>query len=291
VAIAQRHRFPGSREEPRALFREDPPVRVDRVRWGFATPTRVLTLRSGRRVVLQRPTGVDVAARTLLVGARLGAAGIPVPRVVGALLDRPRPLLVFEHVAGVPGPEILGDGPALATAMGRLLPAIADVADPAIPIESDWASPRALEAAVVKWLAHSGGADEGIGLAARVGGIVARVAREPWTPVVSHGDYVPANALISGDRVSALVDLGQVGRRHPWLDAAWWCFVVAYHHPIQARRSSPQLLDAAGLSADSERISALADLAALRALELHATCPSPHARRLLLAAVDRAGSP
>ena len=254
-----------------------------RARWGVNTATRIVTTHRGPLVV--QHLSLAAADRSVAAATALDAASVAVPRVACVRRRRLVPSLVaWEFVSGVSGADLMDvDGRAVARAMGAIVPVLASVADPRLPAAPAWVSGSALRSAAARWL----GRVEDDHLRDAIAGMVARISRSTWVPTVTHGDFVPANALIAGDRVSALVDLEGVARRHPLLDVAWWSFIVAYHHPRQTD-TWQDLVDAADLEAASDVSPLLRDLAALRAVELAATAPGAHAARLVAAAVARA---
>ena len=234
------------------------------------------------------------ASAIRITGAALEAAGVEVPRMIGATVSGGRELLVFEFVPGRPGPELLADpvrGPALARSMGRLARSLAAIVTAAIPADPAWTAPDMLQRASQAWLHRLGREAQVVAadgaVADAVTGALAEVGRIPWTAVVTHGDYVPANVLVADDGALTLLDLGSVAGRHPALDAAWWALIVRHHHPdlapalTQAFRTEAWERDVA----PEDRL--LASLALVRALHLAADRePGDHRRHLLALAAS-----
>ena len=63
-------------------------------------------------------------------------------------------------------------------------------------------------------------------------------AFEGTRPVFAHGDLAPVNVVMDGGAgpgvVVALLDLERARLAHPLFDAAWWSWVVRYHHPSRS---------------------------------------------------------
>lgn len=276
------------------------PVRCQPTRWGFDASTRLVTLAAGRSVVMQvrdTASGMSQAATIRAATDTLHAAGIAVPRLIGAPVSEGRELLVFDLVAGRPGPELLGDpvrGPALARAMGRLIRSLAATPIDLVATDAAWATPQALRQAAQRWLdglvrgEPMGGSHGAVAhpvprtITEAVAPAITEMARSPWTVVVTHGDYVPANVLVADDGSLTLLDLGSVAGRHPALDAAWWALILRHHHA----RVAPALVAAMrveawpGATGPNDRL--LASLALVRAVQLAAEREAgPHRRHLL----------
>lgn len=262
----------------------EPPVRSEPVRWGFDADTRLVTLVSGRRVVVQM-RAIDVtgglAGRIRTATGILRAVGIGAPTLLDAVVTGRRELLVFELVAGIPGPELLDDpvrGPALARSMGALVRSLAMIGTTGIGSDGPWSTPVALRLGCHQWLARLG--DEVPPPAA--GRALGEVAGRIWMPVVSHGDFVPANVLVASDGSLVLLDLGALAVRHPCLDAAWWMLIVRHHHARLARQLNSRIFTAAALDRDAAPSRLLSSVALLRALQLAAAAEPGDARRHLL---------
>ncbi len=264
--------------------------RAERARWGFNTPTQVLTLATGVQVVAQRLTAPEGAARARRVRTAvtiLGAAGIPVPDLLGCEVIDGEGRLLFRYVPGTGGAELVDDpveGLTLASLMGAILMALRRVRADALAPNRAWSSAARLAAASVGWQAAAP-AD----LLEAVQRAVAKTVAADWRPTASHGDFVPANVLVADGRIAAVLDLSDVSAGHPLLDAAWWGLIVRYHHPRRAQELLQRLLATGGLGATERSAQALACVASVRALELlAATRPGParvHAQLLLQAAL------
>jgi aminoglycoside phosphotransferase (APT) family kinase protein len=262
----------------------EPIDRSEPARWGFAAQTHVLTLRSGRRVVLQRRAagdGPDRAARMRQAIDALRSGGIPVPTLLASLREGHVELTVFALVEGVPGPEVLIDplaGPALADAMGALLPRLAAIDPAALPADPGWRDAASLSEGLAAWSARLGG-DAPHDPARRT---LAQIVARGWAPVIAHGDFVPANVIVADGGIAALIDLAGAGRGHPLLDAAWWVLMVRHHHTALAPRLVPRMLLAAGISPRGRDADLLPAIALLRAVQLAAGAVPGEARDHLL---------
>jgi aminoglycoside phosphotransferase (APT) family kinase protein len=220
----------------------------------------------------------------------LRGAGLPVPELLAELHRTGRACLIWEFVNGTTGASLMDGDQArsLAGAMGRAQGEIQAIRDAAIPVDEAWRGPHDLRVAARRWQAAAGTTDTASALRA----IVDRIAEQEWTPVVTHGDFVPANVLVADGDISAILDLGDVAMRHPLVDAAWWSLIVAHHHGSDHHHLETAYLAAAGLPTTSEERRRLADVAAIRALQLAAAQSSgPPIRRLLAAAIGRAARP
>jgi aminoglycoside phosphotransferase (APT) family kinase protein len=267
---------------------DDRILHVERAQWGFATPTRILTLASGKRVVIQV---VPLESGRLAPAAArgLGNAGVPAPSLIARRLRNRSATLVWAYVAGTAGASLM-DQPAAATVareMGRVNRAIRAIRDPEFPTDEAWRSPRTLRVASETWAASLASNELRDAATASVDSVLGR----QWRPALTHGDFVPANVLISVGRISAVLDLGDVSYRHPLLDAAWWSFIVAHHHEATYPRLEPLFLSGAELPVTDELLRRLAAIAAVRALQLVAMQPrSGMELGLLTAALRRANS-
>jgi aminoglycoside phosphotransferase (APT) family kinase protein len=211
-----------------------------RLGWGFRNETWQVDLVDGRRIVVTRFADAANAAslleRTTRLEPRLRAAGIPVPRIVDrrdvAIGDH----LATEFIAGRPGAALL-DGPSgpevVGSAMGGAWRRLADVDVAGLPISLGWPSEGGLLAATREGLVDQALARAGMAERARVDEDLAtarELLRSRPTSFV-HGDFVPVNAVIDDDRLAAVVDLEFAARADPLFDAAWFHWIIDYHHP------------------------------------------------------------
>lgn len=251
-------------------------------RWGWATPGASVRLASGTQLVIQRRPAAEAERVAAAIDA-LRAAGVPVPRLLMRVHDGADDLVAFGHVGGEVAAVHLGKpgGDAIARLMGAALVAIRATAPAGIPLDPAWTGPATLAEAVPGWVSLVVTDPRLAALAAAATDAICAV---PWSPVASHGDYVPVNALFDGGALTAILDLGDVALRHPLIDPAWWSLVVGHHHPGMASQRRA-FLTATGLRT-SER--ELAAIAVLRGLQLAATTRQsdrPSERALLESAV------
>jgi aminoglycoside phosphotransferase (APT) family kinase protein len=281
---------------------------VTPLRWGFEHHTDLVALADGRRVVVKRFEGADGRAellRAATFASRLEAAGIPTPAVLAAQPDRYPPILVLAHVEGTTGAEWLDSSTraqTLARTMGELavrlrgVPLVAGDHD-----EGPWANGARLAEAAAGWLERlRPDIDRGTDaratrdtierLARAIGGIGGLDAAT--SPCLAHGDFVPVNVLLGpGGSLAGVLDLGAWRVAHPWLDVAWWGWVVRTFHPDAWTAAWSTMLSAAGIPSDPASAGRLHTLEVVRCLEWAATREDPAAVRLLAATVARQVEP
>ncbi len=266
-----------------AALAGSPVVTAEPARWGFSNRTALATLADGRRVAVQRLTDRAVARRRLRVGEplaeRLAAAGVPTAPLLGGDAGAATPFALHAFVEGRNGAESLAtDAGAvrLARLMGALVPWLAAVDARGLRLPSTWADParlagasrRRLERAAYRLDAATSGA-----LRAAIANLGPLFAGR--RPVFAHGDFAPVNVLVAhaperrGETIAALLDLEFARLADPLLDAAWWGWIVRFHHPDRWPAAWPAFLAAAGEPAASvafaDRVRALQ---LLRLLEL-----------------------
>ncbi len=224
-----------------------------RARWGFRHETWLADLEDGRRVVVQRradgsnPEAPDARA----VRDRVRAAGIAVPEPVAVHRIGAAVVAVLPFVEGVIAAEMLatdeGAAPA-GRACGEMAAGLAAVDPAGLRLPGAWASARALMAAVAEWIAglEPAPADGTVG---RIEHAARRAAREIETSGCRfvHGDLAPVNVLVLDGRPAAALDLDRARRAHPRYDAAWFAWVVSFHHPGTATAAWRAFALASGL--------------------------------------------
>jgi aminoglycoside phosphotransferase (APT) family kinase protein len=206
--------------------------------WGFRNETWLAELGDGRRFVAtrlaDRRAAAVVAARIVAVRPRLSAVGLPVPALAAPRLRRARGVLISQFQDGVPGPDLLREpsGPAI---VGSLLGSawrLLALADPAgLGLPDLWATPDRLASAARDWLAELAtglARADRARLAATIEMLPGLVGGRPAGIV--HGDLVPANILVGDGVLVALLDLEFVRLGDPRLDAAWFDWIVWFHH-------------------------------------------------------------
>jgi hypothetical protein len=208
------------------------------LRWGFRNETWLAELANGRRFavsrLVDRAAAAILPARIAAVQPRLVAVGLPVLALVEPDVPRAGGVLVSPFQDGVPGPDILGEpsGPAvvgslLGSAWRRLA-----AADPVgLDLPDLWASPDRLASAARWWLVTVSATlprRDRARLAAAIETLPGLLEGPPARIV--HGDLVPANILVQDGVLVALLDLEFVRLGDRRLDAAWFEWMVWFHH-------------------------------------------------------------
>ncbi len=107
-------------------------------------------------------------------------------------------------------------------------------------------------------------------------------------PRPAHGDFVPVNVLLRPDGdLAGVLDLGVWRIAHPWLDVAWWGWVVRTFHPDAWAASWRTLLSSAGVPGGAASARTLHTLEVVRCLEWASTRDDPAAARMVAATVAR----
>jgi aminoglycoside phosphotransferase (APT) family kinase protein len=281
-----------------------PVVTFERAAWGFENRTDIVTLADGRRLVVQRLAKWMRAPRSLrlaqLLPDRLAPIGVRLPRQLAADATADPPYAVREHLPGVPAAAFMGDDAgaiAVASAMGALLPLLQLAPTAGLRLPSSWADAARLEQLARRQLDRCRELfDEAIRreLAATIDEVRARFAGR--SSCFAHGDFCPVNALAEldqgrttedegdelrrsslvlrqteiesgGIRVIALLDVDYARVADPLFDAAWWGWVVRYHHPERWAAAWPALLRTASIVADEATQGHVRVLQRLRCLE------------------------
>jgi aminoglycoside phosphotransferase (APT) family kinase protein len=252
-----------------------PVVATERCGWGFENRTDALTLADGRRLVLQRIANRALAPHKLRLArtlpSRLAAVGLRVPRLLAADAAADPPYAIREFLPGQPGAALLdSDAGArrLAVEMGALLPGLAEVATDGLALPDGWTTPQ-LERQARQQLERCGpllDARSRDALAATIDAVAVRFAGRAAR--FAHGDFCPVNVLVADGRVVALLDVEFARLADPLFDAAWWGWVVRYHHPGCWAAAWPALLGAAGITQDGPTLGRIQALQRLRCLEL-----------------------
>jgi aminoglycoside phosphotransferase (APT) family kinase protein len=222
--------------------------------WGFHNEAWRVDLVDGRRVAITRSADgrtAGLVARMTTVGCRLRAAGVPVPAVLdpGWRTDAVG-LMASEFVDGEVGAALLDrpGGPAtVGAALGDAWRALQAADAEGLDLSVGWCSSAGLDAAgdaVARAIDRVGEAAR-----PRLGRELA-VARETLAGRrvgLVHGDLVPVNAIIRDGRLVGLVDLEWAARADPLADAAWFLWIVGYHHPSASGSAWGAFLDASGI--------------------------------------------
>ena len=258
--------------------------------WATSTQTELVTLASGRQVVVQRPRGGASARETIRRRLRLGrllptvAPWLPVPEVLAGVAAGPQPFLVTRFIPGVSGRELLADdrgAELLGRLMGELATRLACVPTRNMRLGDLWGDPHGLAAAARRWLDASSaeiGAEGARALDRRLRRVPSDLAGE--APVFAHGDFAPVNVVLRDGKVVALLDFERARIAHPLYDAARWRWILRHHHPERWAAAGPAFRAAAGIDDSPETTARLDLMAALQCLEmLHGSRARPAATR------------
>jgi aminoglycoside phosphotransferase (APT) family kinase protein len=248
---------------------------------------------------------------------RLAAAGLRAPRLLAADPVANPPYAVREYLPGEPGASLMGtiEGAIqVARAMGALLPRLALVATAGAGLSDAWASPASLARHAQQQLDRCRPLLDDPACAALEATIAEVAARFAGRPAgFAHGDFCPVNVLVDDRRpttddrsttndrrpttddrrqpsaapssvvggqrsVVGLLDLEFARIADPLFDAAWWGWVVRYHHPARWVHAWPQLLAAAGIADDEETAKRIGVIQRLRCLEMIDYCATTRTR-------------
>lgn len=253
-----------------------PVAAAERCGWGFENETLLATLADGRRLIVKLLASRERAAAALRLAGdlppRLAAAGIRAPHQLAADAAADPPYAVLEHIPGEPAAGFMGrpgGAAAVARAMGALLPQLARVPLAGADLDATWARPADLARQAAGQLGRCHALLGGAAAAqvhALIGALPAAFAGRP--AVFAHGDFCPVNALLDGAHVVGLLDLEFARMADALFDAAWWGWVVRYHHAGRWASAWPKLLAAAGIANDTATNLRIASLQRLRCLEM-----------------------
>lgn len=263
-------------------------IAPSRLRWGFTNESWTAAVR-GRRLAATRMVDPESAAKVLdrgpELGRRLAAVGVPTAVPIEAASNVALGVVVSELIDGTPGIEILareGGASLLGQLAGRTWMQVRSADPDGLGLDNLWARPEDLIAAANRWLDGTSPAlPRAATSALRAGlGNVAPILAGRSAGVV-HGDFVPVNLLVHGDSVAALLDLESVRIGEPLLDAAWFEWILRFHHPEIADEASAAFADGSRLDrTDDATATLLAALPAIRILEiLGRTGPARTGRR------------
>jgi aminoglycoside phosphotransferase (APT) family kinase protein len=240
-------------------------VATSRLGWGLHNETWKVELTDGRRLAVTRLASAQAAASRVsmarLVQPRLVAAGIEVPALVDLEATIGAGVFVTEFVDGTPGAELLAK-PAGADVVGSIMGTIwrnlAAVDPSGLPAPAN-PDPRRIE----RWLTRS----ERRTLSTAAGTAVDRLGgREPG---FVHGDFVPVNIITRGGVLAALLDFESVRLGDPLVDAAWFDWIVTFHHPVAEPAAWSAFVASASLDdADPITSDLLRTLPLLRLIEI-----------------------
>jgi len=290
-----------------------PIVAFEPCKWGFENRTVIVTVEDGGRLVVQRINSRTLAGHKLhlarVLPERLAAVGLRAPRLLSADAAADPPYAVREYLPGDPGASLMGtvEGAIqVARAMGALLPQLALVNTADVGLSDAWASPANLAHHARQQLARCLpllDAATGSALEATIAEVATRFIERQ--AAFAHGDFCPVNVLLgtgdgglgtaSADSASslllptpnsqlptreavALLDLEFARIADRLFDAAWWGWVVRYHHPARWLHAWPQLLAAARIPDDAATAARIRVIQRLRCLEMIDYCATTRTR-------------
>jgi aminoglycoside phosphotransferase (APT) family kinase protein len=250
---------------------------ASRLGWGFSNETWKIVLADGRRLAVTRLGQADaaptVAALSAMIRPRLLAVGVPVPAVVDLGLAPEAGILVTDFIDGTPGSEVLDreGGPALVgSLLGDAWRRLSAVDPSGLPLPAAWTDAAGLAAAssarldgAAPWLTNR-----------ERGRLVADIRELPHLlderqPGFVHGDLVPVNVLVHERALAALLDFEFARLADRLLDASWFRWIVAFHHPEREPTAWGAFVDSSGLDGDDPSSRALLRLLPLiRILEI-----------------------
>jgi aminoglycoside phosphotransferase (APT) family kinase protein len=251
-------------------------IGAERPAWGFANRTTIATLLDGRRWVVQElqdpVAGRAVVARARILAERLGKGGVPVPEVVIDDAGAARPLLVTAFVGGQLGPTFLGtdrEAAALGSLMGAAQRRLATIDVAGLRLPTTWALRDRLAAVSRLRLARVAGRLDRRTVGVVQDAIEAHAGSVPSGPAVfAHGDFAPANVIVSGGRLAALIDFEYARVADPLFDAATFEWLTLQFHPARAEAAWAAFAEAAGIAAGTDESGLRATLGRLRLLRI-----------------------
>jgi aminoglycoside phosphotransferase (APT) family kinase protein len=250
---------------------------VRRIPWGFTNETWMGTAPDGARYVATLMASPAKAAALLArapgIAALLAGVGLETPVPIAARSDPERGYIVAAWLDGTPGMVSLGEarGPAtVGLAAGEVWRRLGSVDPAGTDLDDLWTRPAGFADAARAWLA-SAASDLTTAVAAavsrRIDGLIAVMHDRPSRFV--HGDLVPANLLLRDGATPGVLDLETVRIGDPLFDAAWFRWIVGYHHPAACGPAWPAFTEAALLpQLDTAGEVLLAGLPTARILEI-----------------------
>ena len=208
-----------------------------RAPWGFTHETWILTPRTGPPIAVQRrrDRSDPTRPRARAIRAAVRATGVPVPEPARIDAGGRRPVLVLPFVPGVPAASMLGSdavAEAAGSLCGRVAATLAGTSLAGLHLGGAWTSGRALRAAGRTWAGRCSGLLAERSLRALDAVLEQAATEADAAPAAfAHGDLAPVNILVHAGRVAAVLDLDRARAAPPDYDAAWFLWVVGYHHP------------------------------------------------------------
>lgn len=251
---------------------------------GFENRTDKITLAGGETCIVQRIANPGMAAHKIrlarLLPERLAEVGVRAPRVLQANEHATPPFLVREYVEGEVGAGLLAtDGRAvqLAQTMGTALPKLARVRTEGLGLNTAWANPARVAAQAHAQLERRRAMLSEKHTALLQNTIEAyEMLFRNRSGAFAHGDFCPINTVFSptnsepeltenGQLVLLDLEFARIADR--LFDAAWWGWVVRFHHQAQWHIAFSRLLATAGIPDDEITRTRLQTIQHLRLLE------------------------
>jgi aminoglycoside phosphotransferase (APT) family kinase protein len=245
------------------------------VPWGFANETWAATPPDGIRRAVTRMASPAVAAEIICrgpeVARRLASVGLEIPVPIASHSHAEQGVVVSAWIEGAPGIARLGEpgGPeAVGRALGDAWRRLGEVDPSGLGLDDRWARPLDLRDVARGWLdglRHELAAAVATAVEVRLDELALYSGRVGFV----HGDLVPANVLLRDPQPPALLDLEAVRVGERFLDAAWFRWIVRYHHPELEPVAWLAFVKAARIDAGRRAIATLlAALPTVRILEI-----------------------
>jgi aminoglycoside phosphotransferase (APT) family kinase protein len=249
---------------------------VSRLPWGFTNETWGATTAEGERYAVTRMASTAAASFVLrhgpAIAGRVGSVGLVMPVPIPARSHASEAVVVSSWLDGTPAMlQLGGSGGASAVghALGDAWRRLREVDIDGLALDDTWARPAVLAGAARGWLASEAGR-LGAQAASNADGHIETLASGGRAQRASfvHGDLVPANLLLRAEG-SALLDLESARIGDPLFDAAWFRWIVGYHHPELVEQAWSAFVSAAAPPVDEPFDEALLDAyPVLRILEI-----------------------
>jgi aminoglycoside phosphotransferase (APT) family kinase protein len=202
----------------------DPPRSVEQFAGGHAAVPFWATAADGRELVVRVSMAGDAPyAREQTVMARVRAAGIPVPDVVGVTAVDGHPVSVLERVNGTPLLHVMYERGANDPLVRRLCADAGEVLRAIHAVDTS-----GLDLIPNRLFHHSLNAFMRTYPRPRDSGLMFRAAQKcmtrhtPVTPTLLHRDFGPDHVLVDEHGIVGIIDWERAALGDPAYDVAWW---------------------------------------------------------------------